>query len=117
MGKRVLDLKQLAQQESFDVTMPNGEVLNLKKPNEQLLIEFMAFQDKVRELENLDVEEKAKAIFRLQRDIVIQILSCNQNDKKIDEAYMEKNGLDFYLQQALIKAYSEYIEEITSDPN
>jgi quinol monooxygenase YgiN len=117
VAKKILDLKQLSQQETFDVTMPSGDVLRLGKPKEALIIEFMAFQDKIKDLDSLEAMEKAKGMLKMQRDMVIEILNCNKDSVKVDENYLEEQSLDFYLQQALIKAYAEYIEELNSDPN
>lgn len=117
--KKFLDLKQLAQQDSFDVTLPDEDntVLNLSKPSEGLLIEFMAFEDKSADLNSLKGTEKYESILKMQRDMVCQIMNCNRNGVTVDEDYLKAKGIDFYLQQALIKAYSEWVQELSGDPN
>jgi len=119
MAKKFLDLKQLSQQDTFDVSLPDDDntEMNLSKPSEGLLIEFMAFEDKAKDLESLKGTEKYESILQMQRNMVCQIMNCNRNGVTVDDAFLKDKGIDFYLQQALIKAYSEWVQELSNDPN
>ena len=117
MAKKILDLKVLSQQDTFDVTLPNDDILNLNKPSEKLLIEFMSFEDKASELHGLPPIERSKSMISMQKEMVRGILSCNRNGIQIDDEFFEMHGLDFYMQQAIVQAYAEYVQELSRDPN
>lgn len=119
MSKKFLDLKELSQQDTFDVTLPDeaNTMLNLSKPSEGLLIEFMAFEDRAKDLDELRGTEKYESILRMQRSMVCQIMNCNRNNVVVDDEYLRSKGVDFYLQQALIKAYGDWVQELSRSPN
>jgi hypothetical protein len=119
MSKKFVDLKQLAQQDVFELTLPDEEstVLHLAKPSEGLLIEFMSFEDKAKDLDALKGTEKYESILKMQKDMICQIMSCNKEGVEVDDAYLKEKGVDFYLQQVVLKAYSEWVQEISADPN
>lgn len=117
MANKILDLRTLAQKDTFDVTLINGSVLNLNKPSERLLLQIITFEEYVKETADLAGVEKSAKVLEMQKEITREILAFNRNGVKIDDAFMSENDINYYTQKAIITSYSAYLEEIANDPN
>lgn len=100
---KALDLRVLVER-SWEVTLLDGHVLNIKKPTKriQTLMENVT--------DDISVEEQLV----IMNDCTIAILSNNKENYAIDEIDSEYT-LD--IQLAIIRGYSEWLHELLNDPN
>lgn len=101
---KALDLSLFVNQ-TLDITLPNGEVIKIKKPTEKGVMKLMALQ-------NIE-EDKA---FEAMNELVMFILNSNKEGKEITQDWIDDN-LDWSMKTAVIQAYSEFINELQSNPN
>jgi len=106
MAKK-LDLTAF-QRDYFEVKLPNGEIINIGKPSQGLIIDMMAMEQKI--------NEGADNILELFNDIIIKIINNNKENKKFTAKFVKEN-FDFELGQIFLNAYMEFVQEIQSNPN
>lgn len=107
MGK-ILDLS-VFEEETLDIRLPeDGSIVRIKKPSQRLVIEMLKFKELG---ENTPAEQVMEAVNK----IVVKILNSNDANKFIDIKYVEDMNLKMKL--AIIKAYSEFITGVQSNPN
>lgn len=105
MGK-MIDLS-VFQEETLDMKMPDGRMINIVKPNQKMVLELMNFQ-------NLGEEEPEAQIAALST-IVCKVLNSNKNGIVFTEE--EVKEFNFQILSAIITAYGEFVNAITSNPN
>lgn len=91
------------------VTMPNGLVLEVKKPTQKLL---RLLEQKIKDVEgekNIDAQHE-KLI-----DLTKMILSNNKGDLVIDDEVMDSLTMDMLY--AIYFGYMEFVNEIVTNPN
>lgn len=101
---KALDLSLFVNQ-TLDITLPDGSVIKIKKPTEKGVMKLMALQ-------NVD---EAHA-FEAMNELILFIFNSNKEGKVFTEEWMEDN-LDWSMKTAVVTAYSEFINELQSDPN
>lgn len=101
---KALDLSLFVNQ-TLDITLPDGDIIKVKKPTEKGVMKLMALQ-------NID-EEHA---FEAMNELVLFILNSNKEGEEFDQEWIDDN-LDWSMKTAVITAYSEFINELQSDPN
>lgn len=106
MGK-VLDLRQY-QEETLDITMLDGSVVRVKKPTQKLVIKIMAFQ-------GLAEDTAQDKVLAALDDSVLAILSNNADGAKVPKAMVA--GLEVVHKLAILRAYTDFIQGVQSDPN
>lgn len=102
----ILDLS-VFQQETFDITLPNGEVVNVKKPTQRIVIELVS-------LSSIQ-QDNSVAVIEGLVDACATILSNNTNGKTYDVDWVS-NELNMAMIVAIIQNYSEFVKEIQSNP-
>lgn len=105
-----LDLKVLAN-ETFDLTMPNGVVISIKKPSKALLIEMNKADIEL--LEAKGFEE----VINILEDITVKIVSNNTSKTAFTAHDIEEFDIDYTLQRAIFKGYMDFINEVSKSPN
>lgn len=101
---KALDLSLFVNQ-TLDITLPDGDVIKVKKPTEKGVMKLMALQQ--------TDEEHA---FEAMNDLVLFILNSNKEGKQFSQDWVDDN-LDWSMKTAVIQAYSEFINELQSNPN
>lgn len=103
-----LDLSVYAEN-TWEVTMPEGEVLQIKKPTQKQLILLNGYDIKLNEAK--DVEDK----FKVLNEVATFIVNNNKSDKKYETSYFEDMQIDILY--AIYFGYQEFITEVMSNPN
>ncbi len=93
----------------FEVTLPDGEVINISKPSQGLIIDMMAIEQAAKDIDT----NKALDMFN---DIIVKILNNNKEAKKFTVKYV-KDNFDFEIGQIFLTAYMEFVQEVQSNPN
>lgn len=106
MGNKILDLS-VYQQTTFDITFPSGEVLKVKKPTQAIVIEMVALSQK-------DQNNQA-ALLESLVDVCAAVLSNNTEGKQFTAEWVSKE-LDIVMISAIIRGYSDFIQELQSNP-
>lgn len=105
MGK-MIDLS-VFQEETLDMKMLDGRIVNIVKPTQKMVLELMNFQ-------NLREEEPEAQIAALST-IVCKVLNSNKN--KIIFTEEEVGEFSFQILNAILTAYGEFVNGIASNPN
>lgn len=106
MGK-IIDLS-VFQEETLDIKLLDGSLVRITKPSQRMVIEMLKFKELG---ENTQPEELIHAINK----IVVNVLNSNDAKKFYDIKFVEDMNLQMKL--AIIKAYSEFITGVQSNPN
>lgn len=101
---KALDLSLFVNQ-TLDITLPNGDVIKVKKPTEKGVMKLMALQG----------VDEANA-FEAMNELVLFILNSNKEGKEFNDEWMD-NNLDWSMKTAVIQAYGEFINELQANPN
>lgn len=105
MGK-ILDLS-VFQEETLDIKTADGQVLNIPKPSQKMVIELMKFK-------TIDENsEPAKVVDALDRMSGL-ILNSNTNGIKFEKSSIVALSMD--AKAAILKAYAEFAAGLQSDP-
>lgn len=104
--KNVLDLSVFSAI-TLDIKLPDGRLLKLMKPTQRLVIKLMA-------LKSLDVSD-SKAIMTALDDMTLDILNSNDSGTIFDMIFV--NTLNTAMKSALVRAYTDFITQVQSDPN
>ena len=103
-----LDLT-LFDNNTWDVTLPNGEVVNIKKPTQKM---FILLEQKIKRLgdDGDDLEQLERLI-----ELAEFILSNNKGDVKISKEALE--SLTLGMLNAIYTGYMKFVNEIVANPN
>lgn len=107
MGK-MLDLS-VFQEQTLDIKMLDGEVVQIKKPTQALVIEVM-------KLRSVNEQDDGMEIISTLSGLVYKILNSNKAGKTFTREFIDKT-LDFNMCMAIVQAYGEFIAEIQNNPN
>lgn len=106
---KIFDLN-VFEEETLDVKFSAGEIVRIKKPTEKMIIELIKLQDK--QLKgDLSVDEQLTII----NDVLYMFIRNNADNKKYDRSIIE--DLQFNVKIALIKAITDFINEISERKN
>ncbi len=108
MEGRILDLRVFAQ-ESFDITLPDGDVIHIVKPTREQVI-------KIAELRYLKESSRPAVVQDRLDSLVFDILNSNDEEREFSREFIE-NQLNVRMRVAIISAYSAWIGEIEANPN
>lgn len=112
----MLDL-QKRKKKTFDVLLPGGEELHIKKANDDLLYSMEDFEKKVRSLNGV------KEVFEEVKKLILQILNRNTDGKIFDgllfnmEDEEGDNIYDYSTCMLIFQEYSKFMQEVLSNPN
>jgi len=101
---KALDLSLFVNQ-TLDITMPDGDIIHVKKPTQNMIIKLMAFQN----------VEESKA-FEALDELCLLILNANKEGKVFTKDWIDDN-FDWTMKSAVVQAYSEFINELQANPN
>jgi len=101
---KALDLSLFVKQ-TLDITMPDGEKYHIKKPTQKSVIQLMALKD-VKEDKALEAMDELTYI----------IMNSNTEGKEFSKDELD-SLLDWTMKTAIIRAYSDFINELQADPN
>ena len=104
---KILDLT-VFQEETLDITMPDGKLLHIIKPTQKMVIEML-------KLKGIKADDDAEKIVKAFNSMVWCVLNSNDCGAKYDMAYVEQMPLK--MKTAVINAYGEFIAGIQSNPN
>ena len=106
MDKKILDLSVYAEQ-TLDITFPDETILHVKKPTQAIVIAMM-------NLAQLNQENQASLLEGLV-EICAAILDNNKEGKSITPEWVA-NELDIVMISAIVKGYTQFTEELQSNP-
>lgn len=105
----ILDLQSF-QQRTHEVRLFDGEVIKLTKPSQKLVIDILAYEEKMKDTSNV------KAVLDSFVSLIMDILNNNTEGRKFTRGYVEKY-FSFELGMVFIQSYIEFVQDINSDPN
>lgn len=100
----MLDLTKI-KEEYFKIKLPNGDILNLKKPT-QSIIKYIS------DIETCDEQEQQEKVF----NFVVRIINRNKEEKTYTTEQID-NMLDINLMITLVEEYVKFVQQIASNPN
>lgn len=103
-----LDLSVYAEN-TWEVTMPTGEVLQIKKPTQKQLIMLNGYDVKLTSAET--VEDK----FKILNEVAAFIVNNNKSDKKYKTSHFDEMQIDILY--AIYFGYQEFVTEVMANPN
>lgn len=105
-----LNLSALTQK-TWELTLLDGTVLPIKKPSQGLLIQLEQAMKRI-EAGNLELED----IFTMYLNLVVEIMNNNSRFKVFTHEEVDKM-LTYDYQIAIITGYTEFAQEVMSNPN
>ena len=105
---KILDL-DVFEEKTLDVRA-NGIIIKIMKPTEFVFLKMLAYQN-FADKEDISVDEALKAL----NDVLYIIMNNNANQTKVTVEDIE--SIPFENKIKLMTAYSEFIQEITENPN
>lgn len=106
MENKVLDLS-VYQQNTLDITMPDGSIIKVKKPTQKIVIQMVS-------VGQVNQENQA-AVLEALCDVCAAILSNNTTGKAFTTDWVADN-LDMIMIHAIVKAYADYTQELQNNP-
>ena len=103
----MLDLEQF-KQKTFDVRLPDGQKLKLKKPSQKFALELAGMAD----LTESDTAET----FSFLVEVVAKLLNHNTRGIPYTEEYVEEE-LTLEMCLALVNGYAAFMNELTNEKN
>lgn len=105
----ILDLQSF-QQRTHEVRLFDGEVIKLTKPSQKLVIDILAYEEKMKDTSNV------KLVLDSFVSLIVDILNNNIEGRKFTRGYVEKY-FNFEIGMVFIQSYIEFVQDINSDPN
>jgi hypothetical protein len=114
----ILDLS-IYEENTLDIKTPKGDIIHVKKPTEELAIKLISYQSKTAEMNENDIknEKVILEIMSMLKDLVKAILSNNKDNIKITDEWLKEEGINYAMEIAILNAFTEFMSEITSNPN
>lgn len=104
----MIDIRELSNK-TFDITLQDGTVLNIRKPSNELFKETLKI---FKTAENQEEDKKINVIYIF----LTKILNRNTNNIKLTQTKIE-NDIDIDIAVYLIKKYQEFLNEVMQDIN
>ena len=104
----ILDLSVFKEQ-TLDIKLLDGTQINIKKPNQKFMIKLLGFKEEASKRSN-SVDS-----LELMKELVLDVLNFNKNGRKFTAEDIA--DYDLVIQQAIIKAYTNFINEVMGNPN
>ena len=104
----ILDLSVFKEQ-TLDIKLLDGTQINIKKPNQEFMIKLLGFKE--------EASKRSDSVDSLEliKDLVLDVLNFNKNGRKFTAEDIA--DYDLSIQQAIIKAYTSFINEVMGNPN
>lgn len=107
----MLDLTILAEQ-YFEIKMLDGSIINLKKLTQGMLIKTTAID---KQIEKANKDKDYEKVLNLNVDRLYLIL--NNNKEKVEITKEEIKDFTPEVMSAIILAYTDWMQDINSNPN
>ena len=104
----MIDIRELSNK-TFDITLQDGTVLNIRKPSNELFKETLKI---FKTAKNQEEDKKINVIYIF----LTKILNRNTNNIKLTQTKIE-NDIDIDIAVYLIKKYQEFLNEVMQDIN
>lgn len=104
----ILDLSVFKEQ-TLDIKLLDGTQINIKKPNQEFMIKLLGFKEEASKRSN-SVDS-----LELMKELVLDVLNFNKNGRQFTAEDIA--DYDLVIQQAIIKAYTNFINEVMGNPN
>lgn len=104
----ILDLSVFKEQ-TLDIKLLDGTQINIKKPNQEFMIKLLGFKEESSKRSN------SADSLELIKNLVLDVLNFNKNGRKFTAEDIA--DYDLVIQQAIIKAYTNFINEVMGNPN
>lgn len=105
----MLDL-QAFQSQTFEVKLFDGEIINLNKPSQKLVLDIIAYEEKMKD------KKDVKKVINSFASLILDILNNNAEGIKFNREYVD-TYFNFEIGMAFIKSYMEFVQEVNNDPN
>lgn len=104
----ILDLSVFKEQ-TLDIKLLDGTQINIKKPNQEFMIKLLGFKE--------ESSKRSNSVDSLEliKDLVLDVLNFNKNGRRFTAEDIA--DYDLVIQQAIIKAYTNFINEVMGNPN
>ena len=104
----ILDLTVFKEQ-TLNIKLLDGTQINIKKPNQEFMIKLLGFKE--------EASKRSNSVDSLEliKDLVLDVLNFNKNGRKFTAEDID--DYDLVIQQAIIKAYTNFINEVMGNPN
>ncbi|MDK0734739.1 hypothetical protein P7A61_04055 [Clostridium perfringens] len=106
----MLDLTVLVDK-CFEIKMPNGEVVSIKKPTQKMALILSNNAAMLEAQKNSDVETMLSKV----NEKVAVILNHNKEGKVFTND--ELNSLNYDMIQAIVNGYLNWVKELNNNPN
>lgn len=112
----VLNLKD-RKKKTFELTLLDGSTVNLKKPNEDLIVEMEEFEKGLRNVKSV------KEVFEGVKGMTLKILNRNAEKKVFDMFFFDEKDedgellYDYTVCMAIFSEYSKFTQEVMRNPN
>ena len=104
----ILDLSVFKEQ-TLDIKLLDGTQINIKKPNQKFMIKLLGFKEEASKRSN------SADSLELMKNLVLDVLNFNKNGRQFTAEDIA--DYDLVIQQAIIKAYTNFINEVMGNPN
>jgi hypothetical protein len=105
----MIDIREL-NNKTFDVTLQNGTILNLRKPSNEL------FKQTFTMIKLIEANSEEDKIIGAIYNFLTKIFNRNLNDAKFSQQQIEEI-IDIDVAMYLIKEYQNFINEVMQDIN
>lgn len=103
---KILDLT-VYKEETLDITLLDGRLVQTRKPTEKMFIELIAYQN----IKSTDLNEVLNALNAL----VLMVLNNNINGVVITRAEVEAMPLN--IKMVIVQTFTEFVNDIASQKN
>lgn len=115
---KILDLS-IYEEDTLDIKTIKGNTIRVKKPTEELAIKLISYQTQASNMNEKDLKDNKniKKLIDMLKDLIKSILNNNKDEIIIDDKYLKENDINYAMELAIMNAYTEFMSEITSNPN
>lgn len=106
--RKVIDLSVFEKQ-TLALKMPDGGILQIRKPTQQMVIEMMKFRA-------INQDSDIEMIVNAMDAMVLAILNSNEQMKTYTQEELN-NTLNLDMKTIIIQAYGEFLQGIQQNPN
>ncbi len=102
----ILDLT-VFKKETLDIKMMDGQVLHIRKPSQNMVIEIIKFRD-------INMNAGAEKIVAASDSLVLMILNDNTDGVTMDAKSVA--ALDYEIKVAILEGYAAFVNKVQSNP-
>lgn len=106
----MLDLTVLVEK-YFEIKMPNGEVVSIKKPTQKMALDLSNNKELIEAEKNKDIEKVIKII----NDRVMIVLNHNKEGRVFKAEELTDLNLDII--KLIVEGYLQWVKDLNNNPN